>query len=138
MAGKKSKITKIIIVAVFLLLMVGIALIIFMGKKPFKDLEIVSASVQLLPPDRTIQIVDVKELEDLLEDVVIYNRDDSFTKYAGQAVVFTITKSDGSQMEVTAYNPFIIIDGEGYRCKYEPCEELNNYANELLNTTSNE
>ena len=30
------------------------------------------------------------------------------------------------------YNPFIIIDGIGYKCKYEPCEALNHYANELM------
>ena len=35
-------------------------------------------------------------------------------------------------MKTTAFNPFIIIDGIGYKCKYEPCEALNNYANRLL------
>jgi hypothetical protein len=36
-------------------------------------------------------------------------------------------------MQITAFYPFVIIDGVGYKCKYEPCEALNNYANELRN-----
>jgi hypothetical protein len=34
-------------------------------------------------------------------------------------------------MKATAYNPFFIIDAVGYRTKYEPCEKLNLWANEL-------
>ena len=30
------------------------------------------------------------------------------------------------------YNPFLVIDGVGYKTKYEPCEALNHYANRLL------
>ena len=62
----------------------------------------------------------------------VYNKDNSYTEYAGQAVIFTLSLADGSQVEIIAYNPFIIIDGIGYKCKYEPCEALNHYANELM------
>jgi hypothetical protein len=34
-------------------------------------------------------------------------------------------------MKATAYNPFFIIDAVGYRTKYEPCEKLNSWVNEL-------
>lgn len=134
----KSKKVWFIIVVVALALIVSVLFISFRGKKPLKNVELVSATVQLLPPDKTIQIKDLDELEDLLEDIVIYNQDNSYTEYAGQAVVFSVTLLDGSQMEVTAYNPFVIIDGVGYKCKYEPCEELNDYANELLNNVGKE
>ncbi len=105
------------------------------GRRPFKNLEpanVVSASVELLPPDATIQIVDIEELVSYLNDVVIYNKDNSYTRYGGQAVIFTLTLSDGSQIRIQAYNPFVIINGIGYKCKYEPCEALNSYANRLL------
>ena len=49
----------------------------------------------------------------------------SYRNYTGQAVIFTITMSDGTQMEVMEYNPFIVINGLGYKTKYEPCEERN-------------
>lgn len=107
----------------------------FSGRKPYKNLEasdIVSATVHLAPPDKTIQITDIKELVAYLNEVVIYNEDNSYTEYDGQAVIFTLTLADGSQEEITAYNPFVVINGTGYKTKYEPCEKLNNYANGLL------
>ena len=67
-------------------------------------------------------------------DVVIYNKDNSFTEYSGQGVIFTLTMADGTQTEIMAYNPFLVIDGVGYKTKYEPCQALNRYANRLLNT----
>ncbi len=106
------------------------------GRKPFKDMEpseIASATVQLSPPDKTILITEIEELVNYLNDVVIYNKDNSFTEYSGQGVIFTLTMADGTQTEIMAYNPFLIIDGVGYKTKYEPCEALNRYANRLLN-----
>lgn len=105
-------------------------------EKTFKDLEsseIVSATVRLVPPDTTIQIVEIEELTGYLNDVVIYKEDNSYTEYSGQGVIFTLILSDGTQTEVMAYNPFFVIDGVGYKTKYEPCEALNAYANRLLN-----
>ena len=61
----------------------------------------------------------------LLRDVVIYEEDDLYTEYEGQAVTVQLTMSDGTQTSITAYNPFLIIDGIGYRTEYEPCETLN-------------
>lgn len=105
------------------------------GKKPYKDLdaaEVVSATVRLTPPDKTIEIEDIQELVEYLNDVTIYQEDNSYTEYDGQGVTFTLTLSDGTQTEIMAYNPFLVIDGVGYRTKYDPCEALNEYANRLL------
>ncbi len=105
------------------------------GQRPFKDLEpeeVVSASVRLLPPDKTVQITELEKLLDYLDAVVIYNKDDSYTEYAGQAVTVTITLADGTQTDIMAYNPFLVIDGVGYRTKYGPCEALSAYANGLM------
>ena len=108
------------------------------GRKPYKNLETVqirSAAVQLSPPNITIQITEIKELVDILKDVVIYNEDDSYTEYDGQGVTFTLVMTDGTQTSIMAYNPFLVIDGVGYKTKYEPCEALNHYANMLLEQT---
>lgn len=105
------------------------------GKKPFKDLElsaIISATVTLAPPDKTIRITEIEELTDYLKDVVIYNKDNSYTEHTGQGVTFTLMMADGTRTEIMAYNPFLVVDGVGYRTKYEPCEALNAYANKLL------
>ena len=96
--------------------------------------QIRSARVCLTPPDQTLAITDLEELVGLLKDVVIYNEDPSYTEYTGQGVVFTLFMADGTQTEIVAYNPFLIIDGVGYKTKYEPCQALNAYANGLLNS----
>lgn len=117
------------------LLVMGVAAFAFSGQKPYRDLQasdILSATVRLTPPDKTIQVTEIEELVACLNEVVIYNQDPSYTEYAGQAAVFTLTMSDGSREEIVAYNPFVVINGIGYRTKYEPCEKLNRYANRLL------
>ena len=108
---------KFLLIALICLIGIGISFLLFSAHRPFKDLEaadITSASVRLSPPDTTIQIVETEELVSYLNEVVIYNKDNSYTEYAGQAVIFTLSLADGSQVEIIAYNPFIIIDGIGY------------------------
>lgn len=117
------------------LLLGAAAYVSFVGRRPFKDLdaaEIAQATVWLVPPDRRVEIVDTQQLAEYLRDAVIYRRDGSHTRYAGQGVIFTLTMTDGTRTEVVAYNPFLIIDGVGYRTKYGPCETLSRYANNLL------
>ena len=129
---KKKRFLMIIICVAAVICIVGMN---YIGRKPFKSLkssDIVSATVLLEPPDETIVITDVSELVEYLNEVVIYNRNQSYHNYVGQAVTFTLTMSDGTQMKVMAYNPFIVINGTGYKTKYEPCEKLNQYANRLV------
>ena len=130
---KKSR---MLVIAGISVLLLGAAAYVFLnGRKPFKDLEaseIALATVRLTPPDKTVEITETEQLAEYLRNTVIYNQDNSYTSYAGQGVIFTLTMTDGTQTEVIAYNPFLIIDGVGYRTKYEPCEALNSYANGLL------
>ena len=120
--------------AVLLALAAGL---LFWGRRPFRELEaadIAAASVTLMPPDVTLELdeAEIETLAELLGDLRITWPDQSYTEYAGQAVQFTVTFSDGTETEVTDYNPFLIIDGTGWRTAYEPCEALNRFANELL------
>lgn len=110
---------------------------LFYGRKPFQGLEaadIAVASVTLIPPDVTLELdeAEIGTLAGLLGDVRITLPDQSYTEYEGQGVLFTVALRDGTVAEVGAYNPFLIIDGTGYRTAYEPCEALNRFANELL------
>lgn len=133
--GRKMK--KWIAAVLVLCAALGVVLCFGMaGHRPYRTLsgaDISSATVRLIPPDEELQIEDIDALAELLRDVVIYKRDDSYTEYSGQGVIFTLTMSDGSQTSIMEYNPFLVIDGVGYRTKYEPCEALNHYANQLLN-----
>lgn len=110
-----------------------------MGEKPFADLEasdIQQATVTLSPPDETYYVVELKELVSHLQDLVIYEEDNSYTEYAGQGVIYTLTMADGTERTVTAYNPFLIVDGVGYRTKHEPCEALSRYGNKIAEDTT--
>lgn len=123
-----------VLAAVFVVAVVKTRLI---GQKPFRNWEkadIAQVELTLTPPDQSFVLTDAEagELLPLLQKVVLYQGDNSYTDYAGQAVVFDLTMRDGSTTQVVAYNPFVIIDGVGYRTKYEPCEALNAFANRLL------
>ena len=132
---KKKRIALLLLVCAVAVGAAALALSGTRGRRPFKNLsadDIVAAPVTLTPPGETIEIEAVEELADDLNAVVIYRKDNSYTEYVGQGCAFSLTLTDGTTLEVNAYNPFIVIDGVGYRCEYEPCEALNSFANRLL------
>lgn len=107
------------------------------GQRPFRQLasdEIAEVSVTLEPPGKTVSLdrAAIEELAGILRVVTVYARDDSWSDYCGQSVLFTITETDGTVVTVQACNPFFVLDGTGYRTKYEPCEALSQLANEQL------
>lgn len=107
-----------------------------MGTRPFGGLssnDIAEVTVELAPPDIKLAVSDqeIQELVHILNTVVIYQKDNSYSNDAGQMVTFTIKKTNGENLIVQAYTPFIIINGIGYKAKYEPCEALNSFANNL-------
>ena len=131
---KKKICIILLIAAVICAISAGCIVLFTSGEKPFKDLraeEISSATVHLLPPNDTVTITDIDKLVKHLNDIVIYEEDNSYSEYNGQVVIFTIIKTDGTQMTIDASNPFVVIDDVGYRCKYKPCEALSSYANDL-------
>ena len=118
------------------LLAAGLLLWPRVGTRPFRDLtagDIQSVKLELYPPDVefTLTREEIEELAPLLNGVVVYQRDDSYREYDGQACLFTLTLADGSRIAVEAYNPFLIVDGVGRRCEYGPCEALSHFANTL-------
>ena len=73
---------KILLIALICLIGIGISVLLFSGHRPFKNLtaeDITSANVRLSPPDTTIQISETEELASYLNEVVIYNKDNSYT-----------------------------------------------------------
>lgn len=130
---KNKKYAVIVIVIILLVL----AAVMMMGKRPFRSLkaeQIASMTVTLTPPDVTIELESeqIQQAAPLISQIVTYQKDQSYTDYAGQGVIFTITMTDGTKRSIMEYNPFVVIDGVGYRTKQEPCEQLNCFANELL------
>ena len=113
--------------AELLAVIIIVASVLFIGKRPFRNLkseEVVSAEVRLVPPDETFAIENTEELTSVLNELVIYGKDDSYSEYSGQVVLYTISLSNGKDISVNAYTPFAVIDGIGYKAKYETCEKL--------------
>lgn len=133
MKRKKLINISIIIVLIICIILIGKSL---PGSHPFKDLkveEIAGVTVELYPPNTKaeLNLQEIEELVGILHKVVIYSEDNSYSVYNGQAVVFKITKTDGTMIEINAYNPWLIINGVGYKTKYEPCEQLNRLGNNI-------
>lgn len=114
------------------------ALCIGGGNRPFRSIkadEIAAIDITARPPDVTRRITDAAEIEkitNVLKSVVIYQESAEWREYAGQAMEFCLTMHSGGQVTLVAYNPFLIIDGQGYRTRYEPCEELSRLGNGLI------
>ena len=124
------------VLCVLLLIAALLAKKFLIGAKPLRGLtaeEVTAATVELYPPDVTLELTreEIEKLVPILDRVVTYQRDDSYVDSCGQAVIYTLTHTDGTQLRVQAYNPFVVINGEGYRTKYGPCEELNQLGNDL-------
>lgn len=127
---------KVGLILLVIFIIVCSVVFILSGQKPYKYLtvsDIESVTVHLIPPDKKITITDFEEVVEYLNDIVIYNKDNSYTEYDGQGVIFTFVMTDGSEEEIMGYSPFIVINGVGYKTKSELCNKLNNYANNLLN-----
>ena len=86
----------------------------------------------LFPPGRSLEVPDREALAGLLREVVVYGEDPSWRDMAGQTVLFSLSLADGREVRVTAFSPYLVVDGTGYRAKEGPCEALAAYANGLL------
>lgn len=107
-----------------------------LGTRPFEGLresDVASVTVRMIPPDTELRLTEaeIETFLELLRQTVVYQRDDSYTEYDGQAVLFTVTGTDGTVTTINAYSPFLIIDDRGYRCGYTPCQALSSFANGL-------
>jgi len=97
-------------------------------------------SVQLIanPPGKKTMLSDKEIIQfcRLLDNVVLNEKTGCYSDNTGQWIQFNITFQDGGKSWAAAYNPFFIIDGTGYNTDYKPCEEINVFANKVLQKRS--
>ena len=109
-------------------------------KAPFADLkanEIISIEVYAIPPNESIVVEDravIEEITSALNEVIVYQRIIDLGISGGQGVRYTISFESGDTMEVTQFGQQMGIDGQRYKGEYEPSENLNRLANEILKT----
>lgn len=103
---------------------------------PFKQLknsDIERAFVYILPEDVYAELDNnkISELIILLNESKTYLKDDSYGEYYGQSITYTIIKKDKTKIEIKPFNPFLIIDGNGFITDYNNCEELQQLGNNI-------
>lgn len=100
----KNKKYAVIVTVIILLVLAAV----MMGKRPFRSLkaeQIAAMTVTLTPPDVTIELEpeQIQQAATLISQIVTYQKDQSYTDYAGQGVIFTITMTDGTKRSIMGY-----------------------------------
>jgi len=107
--------------------------------RPYENLtatDIASATVELIPPPVTVELdaEAIEKLVALLQTVELYEKDPSNEARGGQAVIYTLTKTDGSVEIVAPSGTHVSVNGVRYHAEYEPSEALNLLGNTLAGT----
>lgn len=101
--------------------------------------EIKEIRIFYVPPEQTV-ILSQEELAkavDLLQDMKAYHRGYMSNSLIGQAVKFTIIKSDGTEIEIIIVgNTTITINGASYRAQYATTEAVTSFANSIITGSS--
>lgn len=110
------------------------------GSIPFKNLikdDIKEVELFAVPPEVNENLSEdqIVELVTIVNKLAIYE-EVSPVILSGQMVQCYIVKSDDSVLTIKCLNPYLIIDDVWYKAKYEPCEELNHFVNNILKTGS--
>lgn len=97
-------------------------------------ISLVTLTVMIAPPGETVELTQeqIEEMVELMEAVVINEKDDTYNQYGGQWVQFDITYDDGRETSIAVYTPFIIINYEGYRADHKPCQALAAFAESIV------
>ena len=86
------------------------------------------------PPDKSVQLTkeQINEMLILLKGVTLYKEANSYNEYDGQWVQFDIDLNSGEEISLAEFNPFFIINRDGYRTKYGSCQALSDFANSII------
>lgn len=93
-----------------------------------------NVTVTAYPSDETVELTreQITELQNLLKDIKLTERDDSYNEYNGQWMQFDITTGYGATTSLAVYNPFFIIDRIGYQADYDALQALNVFGNSVI------
>jgi hypothetical protein len=103
----------------------------------FKQLsagDIDNVTLSAYPPGKSVELTkdQIDKMLSLLGDVTLYEEDNSYNEYGGHWVQFDITLKNEEQLSLAVFNPFFIINRNGYRAEYESCQALDVFANSII------
>lgn len=101
---------------------------------PFKELQttdIADMTIHLTPPDVSITLEgdEIAEALSLLQNLTF--RKKNYEDVVGQGILFTITRTDGTQTALSLCGDLMKLDGVKYISEYEPAQAVNSFANGL-------
>lgn len=104
------------------------------GIKAISADDIDAVTLSAYPPEKTVELSrdQIDKMLSLLEDITLYEADNSYNEYGGQWVQFDISLNNGEKISLAVFNPFFIINRNGYRAEYESCQALNVFANSII------
>ncbi len=96
--------------------------------------DIKNVTLSAYPPEKSVELTkdQIDKMLSLLGDINLYEEDNSYNEYGGQWVQFDIMLNSGEKISLAVFNPFFIINRNGYRAEYEPCQALNVFANSII------
>ena len=133
--GKCKKIAMVIGVVLILFVIIAYFFFPVTPCSSLKMEDIKEIRIFCVPPEQTV-ILSQEELAkavDLLQDMKASHRGYISNSLIGQAVKFTIIKSDGTEIEIViAGNTTLTINGASYRAQYTTTEAVTSFANDVL------
>lgn len=135
----KKKLIIILSAAMALVLAAGgfLFFVFGLGKTPLEDMkasDIVSIKIQSAPPYEEAVIAnqgEISQFAEKLKAVTVYE-ERTVIGDSEKPMIFTITKSDGTEITVKTFNPYISIDNTTYRVKSETSEALSGLGEDFL------
>ncbi len=100
----------------------------------FSAHNIASVELNIQPPNRQITLnkKQVEKLVQMINQVKIGEEESTYLEYTGQWVEFDILFDNNTLTKIAILNPYIIVNEKGYSANESILEELNAFANELL------
>lgn len=133
--GKCKRIAIVISAVIILFIIIAYFFFPVTPCSSLKMEEIKEISVFCIPPEQTVTLSqeELTKALDLLQDMQAYHRVYISKSLVGQAVKFTIIKSDGTETEIVIVgNMTISINGASYRAQYTTTEALTSFANSII------
>jgi len=135
---KKERIIVYTVLALVLLALIGCTVAYYYERQPKTPYSELTASevegITLIYGIHSYELSEgeIAELIPLIQKLVIYERDDSWREYDGCSFTdIEVRKKDGVAFTLHFMNPFILIDGKGYRCEYKPCDNAGRYVYQI-------
>ena len=121
-----------IFVAVMLVFAGLAVLAVSAGTRPLEGLraeEVQRVTVSRYPNLETeLTAEETARLVPLLNALTVYRKDPTWRDYSGDPPVFTLDLTDGTTLVVFPYNPFVVINGTGYRADRKGMKNLSDFA----------